>query len=122
MRRLTSFGLYSKGAEKAADLPEGSFPAQQLIGQFINKGGVSKDELLHSGLIDEAGKVHPDWAKRGKITKNDLIEHLHGALPQIEETALGVLVPGSGYPPNLAEIEQAMLIGIVQILMQFIAS
>ena len=88
-RRLSSLGFYSKGAEKAADLPEGSFPAQQLISQLINKGGISKDELMHSGVVDGSGKVHPDWAKRGKITRDDLVEHFHSSLPQIEEKVLG---------------------------------
>jgi hypothetical protein len=85
MRRLNSLGLYSKGAEKASELPEGSFPAQQLIASLLNKGGISKDELLNAGVIDESNKPHPDWVKRGKIRKQDLIEHLHDALPQISE-------------------------------------
>ena len=85
MRRLNSLGLYSKGAEKANELPEGSFPAQQLIASLLNKGGISKDELLNAGVIDESNKPHPDWVKRGKISKQDLIEHLHDALPQISE-------------------------------------
>ena len=85
MRRLNSLGLYSKGAEKASELPEGSFPAQQLIASLLNKGGISKDELLNAGVVDEDNKPHPDWVKRGKISKQDLIEHLHGSVPQISE-------------------------------------
>jgi hypothetical protein len=85
MRRLNSFGLYSKGAEKASELPEGSFPAQQLIASLLNKGGISKDELQNAGMIDENNKPHPEWVKRGKINKQDLIEHLHNSVPQISE-------------------------------------
>jgi len=84
-RRLNSLGLYSKGAEKASELPEGSFPAQQLIASLLNKGGISKDELLNAGVIDESNKPHPDWVKRGKISKQNLIDHFHGSVPKINE-------------------------------------
>lgn len=102
-RRLTDLGFYSKAAEKAAALPQGSFPAQQLIAQLINKGGVSAAELHHAGVTDETGKkVHPDWAQRGKITRDDLVEHFHGALPQLQTKTLGGITP---VPKKVLETE-----------------
>ena len=85
-RSLSDLGFYSHGAETAANLPQAKGSADQLISMLRNQG-VRPAELEHAGLIDATGAVHPEWAGRN-VTREELSQHLAGAMPQIEETIL----------------------------------
>jgi hypothetical protein len=93
-RELSPIGHYSHAAEVAQGLqPSGS--ASQLISALKNTQGVKPEELMNAGLLDAQGNVHPEWAGRGKITREDLTGHLQSSMPQVQEK---VLRPGNPYP------------------------
>ena len=102
-RELSPLGYYSHAAEVAQGLqPSGS--ASQLISALKNTQGVKPEELMNAGLIDAQGNVHPDWAGRGKITREDLAGHLQSSMPQVQETVLGRI---HEFPPK--EIQEKYL-------------
>ena len=87
-RQLNDIGHYSHAAEQASTLqPRGD--ATQMISTLKNMPGVKPEELQNAGLIDAQGNVHPEWAGRGKITREDLAGHLQSSMPQVQETVLG---------------------------------
>jgi hypothetical protein len=87
-RQLSPMGFYSAAAERASTLqPSGD--AVQMVNSLRNLHGVKTEELQNAGLIDQSNNVHPDWAGRGKVTRDELASHLQGQMPQIEETVLG---------------------------------
>jgi hypothetical protein len=93
-RQLNDIGLYSHAAEQANTLqPRGD--AKQMISTLKNMPGVKPEELQNAGLLDAQGNVHPEWAGRGKITREDLAGHLQSSMPQVQET---VLKSGNPYP------------------------
>jgi hypothetical protein len=93
-RQLNDIGHYSHAAEQASTLqPRGD--ATQMISTLKNMPGVKPEELQNAGLIDAQGNVHPEWAERGKITREDLAGHLQSSMPQVQET---VLKSGNTYP------------------------
>ena len=93
-RQLNDIGHYSHAAEQASTLqPRGD--ATQMISTLKNMPGVKPEELQNAGLIDAQGNVHPEWAGRGKITREDLAGHLQSSMPQVQET---VLKSGNPYP------------------------
>ena len=93
-RQLNDIGLYSHAAEQASTLqPRGD--VTQMISTLKNMPGVKPEELQNAGLIDAQGNVHPEWAGRGKITREDLAGHLQSSMPQVQET---VLKSGNPYP------------------------
>ena len=120
-RQLNDIGHYSHAAEQASTLqPRGD--ATQMISTLKNMPGVKPEELQNAGLIDAQGNVHPEWAGRGKITREDLAGHLQSSMPQVQETVLGRslwrrsgttgginvvaddrLIPGAGYHAAASE-------------------
>lgn len=87
-RQLSKLGFYSPAAERAAALqPSGD--AAQMVAALKNTPGIKAEELMNAGLIDAQGNVHPDWAGRGKVSREDIVSHLQGQMPQVEETVLG---------------------------------
>jgi len=85
-RVLNALGLYSHGAEAAANLPQAKGTAEQMVA-MLRKQGVKQAELKNAGLIDEKGNIHPEWAGKS-VTKDELAQHLQGAVPQLEENIL----------------------------------
>lgn len=100
-RQLSPMGFYSAAAERASTLqPSGD--AVQMVNALKNTQGIKTEELQNAGMIDESGNVHPDWAGRGKVTREDLVSHLQGQMPQVEETVLG------GETPRIKELKNQM--------------
>lgn len=107
-RQLSPMGFYSAAAERASTLqPSGD--AVQMVNSLRNLHGVKTEELQNAGLIDQSNNVHPDWAGRGKVTRDELVSHLRGQMPQIEETVLGVTPKGIPYPEKYEKTEQAII-------------
>ena len=107
-RQLNDIGLYSHAAEQASTLqPRGD--ATQMISTLKNMQGVKPEELQNAGLIDAQGNVHPEWAGRGKITREDLAGHLQSSMPQVQETVLGQTIKGTPYPEEYTKIEQSII-------------
>lgn len=107
-RSLSPLGFYSAAAERASALqPSGD--AAQMIAALKNTQGLKTEELMNAGLIDAAGNVHPEWAGRGKVTREDLVSHLQGQMPQVEETVLGRTIKGQPYPEEYTKMEQSII-------------
>lgn len=108
VRQVSPLGYYSHAAEVAQGLqPSGS--ASQLISTLKNQPGIKPEELMNAGLIDAQGNIHPEWAGRGKITREDLAGHLQSSMPQVQETVFGQTIKGTPYPEEYTKIEQSII-------------
>jgi len=109
-RKTNKVGLFSKAAEQARQLPSGPAPAAQLIGTLRNKGGIKAEELANAGITDETGKnLTPEWQSKGKMTPEELAHHFETAMPQVEETVLGVAPKAIPYPEEYQKTEQSII-------------
>jgi hypothetical protein len=75
-RQLSPLGLYSQGAEVAANLPQAKGSPQQMKAMLT---GVKKEEL---GGYDDA------FADKKSVTKDEIAEHFRNQMPQVEERVL----------------------------------
>jgi hypothetical protein len=75
-RQLSPLGLYSQGAEVAANLPQAKGSPQQMKAMLK---GVKQEEL---GGYDDA------FAGKKSVTKDEIAEHFRNQMPQVEERVL----------------------------------
>lgn len=75
-RQLSPLGLYSQGAEVAANLPQAKGSPQQMKAMLT---GVKKEELAG---YDNA------FAGKKSVTKDEIADHFRNQMPQIEERVL----------------------------------
>jgi hypothetical protein len=87
-RELTPLGFYSRGAEAAKEIPQAKGSAEQMVGMLRKQPGVSEHELINAGILTDEGKLHPEFASRGTISREDLASHLQSSMPQVQETVL----------------------------------
>ena len=102
-RQVAPSGLYSQGAEAAAALPQAKGSPQQFKSTLMSpKYNVKPAEFQNSGF-DEA------FANRPSVTKDEVSQHFQNAMPQIEETVLGVQPKGTPYPEEYKNIEAEIM-------------
>jgi hypothetical protein len=75
-RQLSPLGLYSQGAEVAANLPQAKGSPQQMKAMLK---GVKQEEL---GGYDDA------FAGKKSVTRDEIAEHFRNQMPQVEERVL----------------------------------
>lgn len=57
--------------------------------------------------MNNALVVHPDWAGK-PVTREELSQHLHQSMPQVEERVLGKTMPGTPYPEEYKQLEESI--------------
>lgn len=108
-RELSPVGLYSHGAEAARSIPQAKGAAEQMVGMLRKQPGVSENELINAGILTPEGQLHPDFASRGTISREDLSSHLQSSMPQVEETILGGRQPYDAKRLEQLQNEYALL-------------
>ena len=108
-RELTPLGFYSRGAEAAKEIPQAKGSTEQMVGMLRKQPGVSEHELINAGILTDEGKLHPEFASRGTISREDLASHLQSSMPQVEETVLGVAPKAIPYPEEYQKVEQSII-------------
>jgi hypothetical protein len=79
-RNLSPKGLYSQGAETAANLPQAKGPPRQMM-EALSGRGVKSEEMKWSG-------VENAFANHKSVTRDQLAQHFQKNLPDIHETQI----------------------------------
>jgi len=83
-RQVAPSGLYSQGAEAAAALPQAKGSPQQFKSTLTNPKYNVKPAEFENSQFDQA------FAGRPSVTRDEVAQHFQNAMPQVEETVLGV--------------------------------
>jgi hypothetical protein len=79
-RNLSPKGLYSQGAETAANLPQAKGPPRQMMEALLGRG-VKSEEMKWSGAENA-------FANHKSVTRDQLAQHFQKNLPDIHETQI----------------------------------
>ena len=98
-RSLTPLGLYSKGEETAATLPQAKGTPEQYAA-MLQRAGVKPIEM--EGFAEA-------FAGRPNVTREEIARYFRERMPVVEERVLGTRTKGQPYPEKYIKIEQDIM-------------
>lgn len=86
-RQTTPLGFYSHAADVASGLKQAVKP-QDALNWISKQPGVRKEELIAAGIIDDKGRMTPEFAAMPRVDAQTLSERVRTGAPDVTETVL----------------------------------